>query len=360
MDKRYQVFISSTFADLKEERRKVIQTLMELDCIPSGMELFPAADEDQFEFIKKVIDDCDYYLLIIGGRYGSLTAQGISYTEQEYEYALSKQLKVIALLHEDPSKISLDKSEQNPELREQLIKFREKVSNGRLVRFWKNIDELPGIVALSLTKTIKMHPAIGWVRADKVSSEELLEEINKLRKENTVLSAQLSEVNSSVFLPKEEKEFSLIFDKLNRFVDFTIIVHPKTLIGGLGGFEESGESVTYSFNIGSTIPFISKLNCFDSFVIPDIIVRELSNNYDPSEYRLSSNQFVDISDELKMLGFVKVEYFPSSGSSDFPGGVLASLSHYETLFTEKIQRYKYWLELTGRMPDGIVFEKSTN
>lgn len=54
------------------------------------MELFPAIDEDQFEFIKKVIDDCDYYLLIIGGRYGSLSDEGVSYTELEYQYAVSK------------------------------------------------------------------------------------------------------------------------------------------------------------------------------------------------------------------------------------------------------------------------------
>ncbi len=83
MDVRYQVFVSSTYADLQEERRKVIQALMEMDCIPSGMELFPAADEEQGEFIKKIINDCDYYLLIIGGRYGSVTAEGISYTEKE-------------------------------------------------------------------------------------------------------------------------------------------------------------------------------------------------------------------------------------------------------------------------------------
>ena len=64
MDRRYQVFVSSTFVDLRDERSRVIQTLMELDCIPAGMELFPAMDEEQFEFIKKIIDDCDYYLLI--------------------------------------------------------------------------------------------------------------------------------------------------------------------------------------------------------------------------------------------------------------------------------------------------------
>ena len=71
MDKRYQVFVSSTYEDLQEERQEVMHALLELDCIPAGMELFPAANEDQWTLIKRVIDDCDYYLVIVGGRYGS-------------------------------------------------------------------------------------------------------------------------------------------------------------------------------------------------------------------------------------------------------------------------------------------------
>src|SRR5918997_1770382 len=136
MEKRYQVFVSSTFADLREERQRVIQTLMEMDCIPSGMELFPAVDEEQWEFIKRLIDDCDYYLLIIGGRYGSTTPEGVSYTEKEYDYAIEKGIKVIALLHENPDEIPMKKSETDPELRGRLKAFRDKVSQNRLVRFW--------------------------------------------------------------------------------------------------------------------------------------------------------------------------------------------------------------------------------
>ena len=68
-DKRYQVFVSSTYDDLQDERKEVMQALLELDCIPAGMELFPASSEDQWSLIKRVIDDCDYYILIIGGRY---------------------------------------------------------------------------------------------------------------------------------------------------------------------------------------------------------------------------------------------------------------------------------------------------
>jgi hypothetical protein len=191
MEKRYQVFLSSTYADLREERQRVIQTLMEMDCIPSGMELFPAADEEQWEFIKKVIDDCDYYLLIIGGRYGSITSEGISYTEKEYDYAISRGIKVIALLHASPSEIPIGKSETNPELRDRLSAFRDKVAQNRLVKFWSNAEQLPGLVALSLSKTVKMHPAVGWVRGNQISNVELLNEVNELRKKKDELEKEL-------------------------------------------------------------------------------------------------------------------------------------------------------------------------
>lgn len=192
------MFVSSTYADLKEERQQVLQALMEMDCIPSGMELFPAADEEQWEFIKRVINDCDYYLLIIGGRYGSTTSDGISYTEKEFDYAVQIGLKVVALIHGSPDEIPFGKSEQNPELRERLLSFKDKVMNGRLVKFWKSCEELPGLVALSLTKTIKTYPAVGWVRANNVASEDILSEINDLRKQNAELQALLSKAETQL------------------------------------------------------------------------------------------------------------------------------------------------------------------
>ena len=113
MDKRYQVFVSSTFEDLQEERKTVIQILLENDCIPCGMELFPASNEEQWSFIKSVIDDCDYYLLIIGGRYGSTNKDGISYTQMEYEYARSKNKPIIAFIHKNPNELPKSKTEKS-------------------------------------------------------------------------------------------------------------------------------------------------------------------------------------------------------------------------------------------------------
>ncbi len=72
MDKVYQVFVSSTYSDLLEERRRVSETLAKAGYIPVGMELFPATDLQQLEFIKRIIDRSDYYVVIVAGRYGSL------------------------------------------------------------------------------------------------------------------------------------------------------------------------------------------------------------------------------------------------------------------------------------------------
>src|SRR6267154_6229144 len=192
MDKRYQVFVSSTYTDLIVERQRVIQAVIETNSIPAGMELFPAADEEQFKFITSVIDDCDYYILIIGGRYGSTTAEGISYTEREYDYAVSKGLKVIALIHENPDEIPYGKSETDSLLRERLAAFRKKVSDGRLVKSWKSTEDLHAHAIVGLTHAMREYPAIGWVRANTVASEELLTEINDLRKTNNQLQAAVA------------------------------------------------------------------------------------------------------------------------------------------------------------------------
>lgn len=194
MDKRYQVFVSSTFKDLQEERSAVIQTLMEMDCIPAGMELFPAIDEQQWEFIKKIIDDCDYYLLIIAGRYGTTTTAGKSYTEMEFDYAIEKGKRAVVLVHSDLASLPVSKSEPNPSARVKLEEFIKRATDGRLMKTWSNADDLAGKVSVSLQKTIKTYPAIGWVRADKVTNNEALSDLMDLRRENESLKKALAEI----------------------------------------------------------------------------------------------------------------------------------------------------------------------
>ncbi|MBC3248748.1 DUF4062 domain-containing protein [Serratia fonticola] len=250
MDKRYQVFVSSTFTDLEDERKHVIQTLMEMDCIPAGMELFPAIDEEQWEFIKRIIDDCDYYLLIIGGRYGTVADDGLSYTEKEFDYAISKGLKVTVLVHENPGQLSVDKSELNPESREKLTKFIAKASNGRLRKTWASVKDLPGLVALSMTKTIKTYPAIGWIRANKITNEMALSELNELRKRNEELLAKIEdfEGRNSFSPPEDIAGFESYFDvnySANSYIgndggDFSISLRWDKLFSAISPFVIGG------------------------------------------------------------------------------------------------------------------------
>src|ERR1700730_2661975 len=124
MEKRYQVFVSSTFEDLREERSTVITLLLQMDCFPAGMELFPAADDDSWTVIKNVIDDSDYYIVIVGGRYGSVGPEGKTYTQLEFEYAERSGKPIIALVHSDPKTLPVGKSETSKRGLKQLADFR--------------------------------------------------------------------------------------------------------------------------------------------------------------------------------------------------------------------------------------------
>jgi hypothetical protein len=182
--RRFQVFVSSTFLDLQEERAAVVSALLQLESFPAGMELFPAADEDAWTLIKRVIDDSDYYLMVIGGKYGSVDPDTeISYTEKEYDYAVEQGKPVMAFLHRDPDKIELGKSEKDEATRKKLEDFRAKVQATKHVKYWEGPENLAGQVALSFADFRQRYPAVGWVRGDTQASPETLSELNELRKQ---------------------------------------------------------------------------------------------------------------------------------------------------------------------------------
>jgi hypothetical protein len=193
VEKREQVFISSTFKDLVDERRAVIQTLLEADCIPAGMELFPASDKQKWDLIKGVIDLCDYYVVIVGGRYGSVDAAAeLSYTEMEFDYAVSREIPVMGFLHGDPGKLIGDKLDLDLELRKKLDAFRGKVET-RMVKYWHSSGDLPGQVALAIMQIRKSHPAVGWIRASEAMTPEIRAELAELRATVRELDAALKD-----------------------------------------------------------------------------------------------------------------------------------------------------------------------
>jgi hypothetical protein len=172
MEKRYQVFLSSTFDDLKEECLGVMKALLELDCIPCGMEYFPAASADQWSYIQDLIAACDYYVVVIAGRYGSTDSAGLSFTEKEYDLAVELDIPTLAFIHSDPGSLPARHVEKGQEAQSRLDRFREKLKT-KLCKEWSSSQELASVVSRSLTHLINKHPRPCWVRADSQSVSSL-------------------------------------------------------------------------------------------------------------------------------------------------------------------------------------------
>lgn len=258
MEKKYQVFISSTYEDLKEERKRIINDLLEADCIPAGMELFSATDGAQMETIKSVIDLCDYYVLILGERYGSINDEtGKSYTEMEYDYALSKGIPILVFV-KNIDVNNIDSNEDN-RYRGKFEEFRLQVMESRLVKKWNDLNDLSKEVLLSINKEIKKKPQSGWVRYDE-NIICLEEELLRLQKVNRILQEKCKNLENKISIQNNVNQDDLAFEGSPYTLHYTSI--------GLGN------NVTHS-SINSTLDQIfDKISIYmDGY----ITYKELSN-----------------------------------------------------------------------------------
>jgi hypothetical protein len=170
MEKRYQVFISSTKRDLEEVRRKIALALLDDKFIPVGMEQWGATPIDSWSLIKKYIDQCDYYVLVIAGMYGTIFEEkGLSYTECEYDYAVENNVPVLAFLHKDISFLHGSELESSDLKREMLEKFRKKVADRWSIDYWESKEELPRLIGSRLNKGLEFWDRPGWVPGNSIS-----------------------------------------------------------------------------------------------------------------------------------------------------------------------------------------------
>ncbi|CAN5514349.1 hypothetical protein BH10BAC5_BH10BAC5_23940 [soil metagenome] len=186
-EKKLQVFVSSTFTDLREERQAAVEAILSAGHIPAGMELFTAGDQSQMSVIKRWIDDSDVYLLLQGGRYGSIELDsGKSYTHLEYEYAISKGMPFFAVV------ISENALNEKTKLRglgvvelgdsKKLEEFR-KIVLTKLVKFWDDKKDIKIAIHETLNEFSLRKDLVGWLRGDKSSrhwdSSRAISKINK-------------------------------------------------------------------------------------------------------------------------------------------------------------------------------------
>jgi len=328
MNKRFQVFVSSTYTDLQDERQAVAQTLLKMQCISSGMEWFPADTEEQWAVIKRVIDDCDYYVLIIGGRYGSKTAEGLSYTEKEFDYALSKGLPVLVFCHQNPQDIPVKKSELDIDARAKLEAFRKRAMTGRTINFWINPDELAGKVAVAINTAITTKEGIGWVRGDQLTSTETLTDLNKMNK----LVQGLQERNRE--LQERIAALQPSFGNIAEFNESFVLTGSGKLPSGKNSNWKLALTWSEIFGIIAPLIIVAQYESDLQPLVEGFILRELLKKPALETLRISYEVFQTVKIQLMALGLIRV-----IGSGDRPIWDLSTKGK-ETLFQIKAVKSK--------------------
>lgn len=197
-NKKLQVFVSSTYTDLLKERQAAVEAILTCGHIPAGMELFTAGDETQMTVIKRWIEESDVYLLILGGRYGSIDPKSKkSYTQLEYEYALELEKPYFTVvIKEKALKSKVEKfgiKMQEIDKPKKLAAFRKKVTSGVIVEFFDDKKDIKLAIYKALSEFKERKETTGWVKNEnQINITQLTNEVTQLSEENAELRKQLS------------------------------------------------------------------------------------------------------------------------------------------------------------------------
>lgn len=194
MNVRYQIFVSSTHTDLREERERVIDKLIKSGFIAVGMEQFHAANEEQMDYIRPIIDETDYYIVIVKGRYGSVGDDGVSYTEKEYRYALEKGIPILGFLYENVSDLRVGETDQDSDKQEKLKNFRKELECKRMVSYWRSVESLVSQVTEAVHGAVRRDPRVGWVRGDQAMDVAVFRDLEKARQKITQLEQTIEKI----------------------------------------------------------------------------------------------------------------------------------------------------------------------
>ena len=179
MEKKLQVFVSSTYTDLIEERQSAVKAILDAGHIPAGMELFKAGNLSQLETIKKWLNNSDIYMLILGGRYGSIEPySGKSYTQIEYEYALTQNIPVFSVILSDAFLLQkaavLGKEIYEQENKMLYEEFKKQVM-AKIIKFVDDEKDIQISILTTIHEFINDYKLKGWIRGD--SDHEDLKEV---------------------------------------------------------------------------------------------------------------------------------------------------------------------------------------
>lgn len=200
LDKRYQVFISTSGPEMQPERIVLAQTLIGMGFFSWGLEQRTPLST---AFARRQIDDCDYVVILLGSQYGEQSVSGVGYMHLEYLYAMSKQKPIIVFMHEDPASRDASLQDPKPELREKFIEFRQSLPQQLDQVFtYRTMRDLEMAVRLNMTQMLERYPVSGWVRPQ--NTQVLHDQMDQLKAKIQQLETEggTKEVDPFLSLPK--------------------------------------------------------------------------------------------------------------------------------------------------------------
>ncbi len=316
-NRKLQVFVSSTFIDLQEERQAAVQAILKVGHIPAGMELFTAGDESQWTIIKRWIEESDVYMLLLEGRYGSIEPKsGKSYTQLEYEYALELGKPFFAIVINDTwtdrkAKRKGVKIEDFKEVYnfQKLNEFRATVKT-KMVSFAEDLKDIKLAVSDSLHEVNKRENLQGWVKADDTDLGKISEELARLSSENSELKEKMAG------LSVEEKINGV---PISQFVEFlkneeiTIFDYSKQSMSNLILFSVVKDK-TVEYRIDNLLD-IFQVVCSKPNVIS--ILEFNQNVFSAEDVRYLVNNALKDLKNYELLDQVKFHQLKSSGAKLF-------------------------------------------
>lgn len=287
MERKLQIFISSTYQDLIEERERAIKVILKYGHIPAGMELFQPGNEPSKEVIRKWIDESDAYILILGYRYGSIEKEsGLSFTHWEYSYAVETGKELFCVLlndNDETRKMRLEKDDYSKIMETKSQKeysdFRNEIREKHQTELFSNLSELENALAVGIHSLNNRITSGGWYRFKNNTS-------NIHVKNEGVKSNDFREMIQKRRLTPKELLF-LLYAKEQEVYDFEYGISTKSRLRSISNWESKNMLKTdLSDNYFSLIELLSDRNILEP---RDLTIDEL-----PRSYRFNINIYTDL------------------------------------------------------------------
>jgi formylglycine-generating enzyme required for sulfatase activity/predicted Ser/Thr protein kinase len=149
-----KIYISSTYEDLKKEREAAAQAVRRLGHQAIAMEDYVAADKRPVDKCLQDVKSCDAYVGIFAWRYGYIPdGYDKSITHLEYEAAKKAGITCLVFLTDNKAQWPVEYVTTGRE-RKKIDGLRKELMNEYVVSFFKNADELSGLVSAAVGNLI--------------------------------------------------------------------------------------------------------------------------------------------------------------------------------------------------------------